>query len=89
MSPRVLNEGQHGSYAFYSRVVEYWRSQLTRICKVPYVVAIEHRSLFFSIRFSPPLVISDEEMHKAIKIIGACLNDLDKVRPVSIPHFTF
>ena len=53
------------------------------------MVAIAHRSLFFSIRFSPPLVISDEEMHKAIKIIGACLNDLDKVRPVSLSHFTF
>ncbi|KLO17759.1 ornithine-oxo-acid aminotransferase [Schizopora paradoxa] len=31
------------------------------------------------IRFAPPLVISEEELAKAIKIIEECLNDLDKL----------
>jgi len=31
------------------------------------------------IRFSPPLVISEADLRRAIKIIGECLNDLDKV----------
>ncbi|KAF8636083.1 hypothetical protein AX17_003789 [Amanita inopinata Kibby_2008] len=34
------------------------------------------------IRFAPPLVISDEDMKKAVKIIGECLNDLDKVETI-------
>jgi ornithine--oxo-acid transaminase len=32
-----------------------------------------------SIRFAPPLVISEEDLDKAIKIIEKALNDLDKV----------
>lgn len=32
-----------------------------------------------TIRFAPPLVISEEESAKAIRIIGECLADLDKV----------
>lgn len=32
-----------------------------------------------SIRFAPPLVISEEDLLKAVKIIGECLDDLDKV----------
>ena len=34
---------------------------------------------YFSIRFAPPLVISEEDMLKAVDIIGECLRDLDKV----------
>ena len=32
-----------------------------------------------SVRFAPPLVISEEDLMKAVKIIGECLVDLDKV----------
>ncbi|KAG6811506.1 ornithine aminotransferase [Tricholoma furcatifolium] len=31
------------------------------------------------VRFAPPLVISEEELKKAVKIIGECLEDLDKL----------
>ncbi|KAF5376746.1 hypothetical protein D9615_007891 [Tricholomella constricta] len=31
------------------------------------------------VRFAPPLVISEAELKKAVKIIGECLEDLDKV----------
>ncbi|KAK7045375.1 ornithine aminotransferase [Paramarasmius palmivorus] len=31
------------------------------------------------IRFSPPLVISEEDLRRAVKIIGECLEDLDKL----------
>ena len=40
-----------------------------------------------SIRFAPPLVISEEDLMKAVDIIKQCLEDLDKVnienRPIS------
>ena len=36
--------------------------------------------VLFSIRFAPPLVISEEELLKAVRIIEECLFDLDKVR---------
>lgn len=42
----------------------FWRQNLT---SVP------------SIRFAPPLVISEEELMKAVHIIELSLNDLDKV----------
>ena len=29
--------------------------------------------VFFSVRFAPPLVISEEDMKDAVKIIGECL----------------
>jgi hypothetical protein len=32
-----------------------------------------------SVRFAPPLVIEEEDLRKSIKIIGECLEDLDKV----------
>ena len=32
-----------------------------------------------SIRFAPPLVITEEDLMKAVSIIGECLEDLDKV----------
>ncbi|KAG6910369.1 ornithine aminotransferase [Tephrocybe rancida] len=31
------------------------------------------------VRFAPPLVISEEDLRKAVKIIGECLADLDKL----------
>jgi len=37
-------------------------------------------SFFSSVRFAPPLVISDEDLKEAVKIIGECLLDLDQVR---------
>lgn len=32
-----------------------------------------------SVRFAPPLVISEEDLKRAVKIIGECLADLDNV----------
>lgn len=40
-----------------------------------------------SIRFSPPLVISEEDLQKAVEIIRQALIDLDQVRLSS--HFRF
>ncbi|KAF5366834.1 hypothetical protein D9758_006514 [Tetrapyrgos nigripes] len=34
------------------------------------------------IRFAPPLVISEEDLMRAVKIIGECLDDLDKARMI-------
>ncbi|GJJ14021.1 hypothetical protein Clacol_008278 [Clathrus columnatus] len=34
------------------------------------------------IRFAPPLVISEEDLDRAIHIIGQCLNDLDKIEDI-------
>jgi len=31
------------------------------------------------VRFAPPLVISEEDMKEAVKIIGECLIDFDKL----------
>ncbi|GAW06750.1 ornithine aminotransferase [Lentinula edodes] len=31
------------------------------------------------IRFAPPLVISEEDLLKSVKVLGECLNDLDKL----------
>ena len=36
--------------------------------------------MVISVRFAPPLVISEEDLRKAVKIIGECLVDLDVVR---------
>ena len=33
-----------------------------------------------SVRFAPPLVIEEADLLRAVKIIGECLVDLDKVR---------
>jgi len=33
-----------------------------------------------SVRFAPPLVIKEEDLAKAVTIIGECLADLDEVR---------
>lgn len=32
-----------------------------------------------SVRFAPPLVIAEEDLLRAVKIIGECLTDLDEV----------
>lgn len=37
-----------------------------------------------SIRFAPPLVISEEDVRKAVKIIGESLEELD-----TVSHFMF
>jgi len=37
---------------------------------------------YCSIRFAPPLVISKDQLLKAIGIIGTCLNDIDKAETV-------
>lgn len=42
--------------------------------------------LLDSVRFAPPLVIEEEDLKKAIRIIGETLNDLDTVRS-SCPLF--
>lgn len=46
-----------------------------------FVVCNSDRSfvLFSSVRFAPPLVISDEDLKEAVKIIGECLLDFDQV----------
>jgi ornithine--oxo-acid transaminase len=33
----------------------------------------------YSVRFAPPLVISEDDMKEAVKIIGECLLDFDQV----------
>lgn len=47
------------------------------------LVPLFNLSLIFvhdtSIRFAPPLVISEDELMRAVKIIGECLSDLDMV----------
>jgi ornithine--oxo-acid transaminase len=40
-----------------------------------------------SVRFAPPLVISEEDLMKAVKIIEGCLADLDKVSRVLLRSF--
>jgi len=32
------------------------------------------------VRFAPPLVIEEEDLRGAVKVIGECLEDLDNVR---------
>lgn len=32
-----------------------------------------------SVRFAPPLVIEEEDLRRAVKVIGECLEDLDNV----------
>ena len=40
--------------------------------------------MVISVRFAPPLVISEEDLRKAVKTIGECLADLDVVRILSL-----
>lgn len=40
-----------------------------------------------SVRFAPPLVIKEEDLRRAIKVIGECLQDLDNVRILSLRLF--
>jgi 4-aminobutyrate aminotransferase-like enzyme len=49
------------------------RVSLLWSCGVPRLIACS------SIRFAPPLVIEEEDLKKAVKIIGECLADLDVV----------
>jgi hypothetical protein len=41
--------------------------------------SIDCNFLRCSVRFAPPLVILEEDLRKAIAIIGQCLTDLDQV----------
>jgi ornithine--oxo-acid transaminase len=44
---------------------------------------------FESIRFTPPLVISEEDLQQAIEVIRQALIDLDQVRGPALPsHVT-
>ena len=52
--------------SFYSRLSFLW-------------IVDDSLILWFSIRFAPPLVISEEDLKKALKVIAECLDDLDKV----------
>lgn len=36
----------------------------------------------FRIRFAPPLVIEEADLHKSVKIIGEALSDLDLVSTI-------
>jgi len=49
--------------------------------------------LCYRIRFAPPLVIEETDLHNAIKIIEQSLNDLDEVSlcfsPYSLSHYNF
>lgn len=45
---------------------------------------------FSSVRFAPPLVISEEDMKEAVKIIGECLLDFDQVSwPLLFQKYVF
>jgi len=43
---------------------------------------------FESIRFTPPLVISEEDLEQAIEVIRQALIDLDQVRGPLLLHVT-
>lgn len=47
------------------------------------------RVFIASIRFSPPLVISEGELQMSLSVIKQCLNDLDTVRRCSYQSFQF
>jgi ornithine--oxo-acid transaminase len=63
-----------------------WRSQRTLTCEFVlslfYGCLIKLASPLSSIRFAPPLVISEEELAEAVKIIGECLVDLDQLEDI-------
>lgn len=40
----------------------------------------------YSIRFAPPLVIEEEDLKRAVRIIGECLADLDTVSLIRLFH---
>lgn len=56
-----------------------------RLVPTPALLILLH---FTSIRFAPPLVISEEDLMKAVKIIGECLRDLDLVRMLMWHRFS-
>jgi len=41
-----------------------------------------HFDRALSIRFAPPLVISEEDLADAVKILGECLEDLDEIEEI-------
>lgn len=44
-----------------------------------------HIQKLHSVRFAPPLVIEEEDLAEAVKIIGECLADLNEVSHISAP----
>ena len=62
----------------YCWSIDYWLNLLMSTCKFSHLV---RNKLIGSIRFAPPLVISEEDVRKAIRIIGESLDELDKVCP--------
>ena len=49
--------------------------------------ALDSRHIY-SIRFAPPLVISEEDLMKAVDVIRSSLQDLDKVSCAQIGTYT-
>ena len=51
------------------------------VCCCSFLLFVDSDRFFclYSVRFAPPLVISDEDMKEAVKIIGECLVDFDQV----------
>jgi hypothetical protein len=50
------------------------------ICEFSHFLrSIELNNGGYSVRFAPPLVIEEEDLLRAIRIIGECLEDLDNV----------
>ena len=51
------------------------------VCPFALLFAFSNRSfaLCSSVRFAPPLVITEEDLKEAVKIIGECLLDFDQV----------
>ena len=55
---------------------------------LPLLCCLQNLIVLFnsSVRFAPPLVISEEDMKESVKIIGECLLDFDQV---SCPFLSF
>jgi adenosylmethionine-8-amino-7-oxononanoate aminotransferase len=58
-----------------------WRSRHILTCELslfPQCVGLIDSGS--SVRFAPPLVIEEEDLKRAVEVIGECLEDLDNVR---------
>jgi hypothetical protein len=53
--------------------------QYVRHLLFPLSICCNFLLFWYSVRFAPPLVILEEDLRKAIDIIGQCLTDLDLV----------
>lgn len=80
MRRRVPREGQLGSFVYYWRAVASWPSPLMTTCGFSTLNMLSSWFIVVkSIRFAPPLIIDEEDLKKAVKIIGKCLAQLDVV----------